>query len=148
MTTTNTAHLLSLMKKGDQAFNDRDFATVDEVHDPKMIAYITGDAQPIYGREAHSAAIQAMLNAFPDMHVHNDPYDVQFGDGDWITVIGRVTGTFTGELVLPDGTVIPGTGKAFDISDFGQTTKWVDDKLVVIAAFWDSALQAVQLGLA
>jgi hypothetical protein len=50
-------------------------------------------------------------------------------------------------MALPDGTVIPPTGKSFDISDFGQTTKWDGDQLVVISAFWDTALQAKQIGL-
>ena len=48
--TSRTAHLLALMKKGDDAFNARDFAAVDEVHHPDMIAYITGSADPIHGR--------------------------------------------------------------------------------------------------
>jgi hypothetical protein len=143
-----TAHLLSLMKKGDDAFNARDFAAVDEVHHPDMVAYIAGNAAPLYGREAHGTAMKSMLGAFPDMHVYSDPYEVEFGTGDWITVVTRTTGTFTGELALPDGTVIPPTGKSFDIADFGQTTKWVGDRLVVISAFWDTTLQARQLGLA
>ncbi len=41
-TTDRTAHLLALMQKGDAAFNARDFATVDTVHDPNMVANITG----------------------------------------------------------------------------------------------------------
>ena len=45
-----------------------------------------------------------------------------------------------------DGTVIPPTGKAFDL-EFGQTTKWDGDQLIVISAFLDSAAQARQLGL-
>ncbi len=72
---------------------------------------------------------------------------MQFGEGDWITVITRTTGTFTGEMALPDGTLIPPTGKRFDIPDFAQTTKWEGNQLVVISAFWDSALQAKQIGL-
>lgn len=80
------------------------------------------------------------------MHV-NLPYPIQFGRGDWITVITNATGTFTGEIVLPDGKVIPPTGKAFDL-EFGQTTKWKADRLVVIAAFFDERLQQQQLGLA
>jgi hypothetical protein len=48
---------------------------------------------------------------------------------------------------LPDGNVIPPTGKTFDV-EIGQTTKWDGDQLVVIAAFWDAALQQKQLGLA
>ena len=49
-------------------------------------------------------------------------------------------------MTLPDGTVIPPTEKAFDL-EFGQTTKWEGDRLIVISAFFDSAVQARQLGL-
>jgi hypothetical protein len=143
--TSRTAHLLALMTKGDDAFNAREFAAVDAVHHPDMVAYITGLAEPVYGREAHAAAMQQMLRIFPDIHV-NTPYPIQFGSGDWLTVVTSVTGTFTGEMTLPDGTVIPPTGKAFDI-EFGQTTKWAGDQLIVVSAFWDAALQARQLGL-
>lgn len=119
---------------------------MDTVHDLNMVAHITGSAQPIYGSVAHAAAMQQMLRSFPDMHV-NTPYAVQLGSGDWITVITHATGTFTGAMTLPNGTVIPPTGKAFDV-EFAQTTKWAGDRIVVISAFWDPALQAKQLGLA
>jgi hypothetical protein len=142
--TTRTAHLLALMKKGGDAFNARDFAAVEAVHHPNMVAHITGIAQPIYGRGAHAAAMQQMLQSFPDMHVYT-PYPIQLGSGDWITMVTRASGTFTGEMVLPNGTVAP-TGRAFDV-EFGQTTKWDGDQLIVISAFWDAALQAKQLGL-
>ena len=33
-----------------------------------MVAYIPGNAQPIYGSVAHAAAMQQMLRIFPDMH--------------------------------------------------------------------------------
>jgi len=148
-TTTNstrTSHLLELMTKGDEAFNARDFEAVDAVHHPDMIAFITGLAEPVYGSEAHAAAMQQFLRSFPDMHV-STPYPIQFGSGDWITVVTRAKGTFTGEMPLPDGTVIPPTGKAFHV-EFGQTSKWEGDRLIWISAFWDSALQARQLGLA
>jgi hypothetical protein len=105
--TGRTARLLALMKKGDDAFNARDFATVDTVHHPDMIAYIPGLAEPVYGKEAHAAAMQQFLRIFPDMHVYSDPYPIQFGAGDWITVVTNATGTFTGQMTLPDGTVIP-----------------------------------------
>lgn len=142
-----TSRLLDLMKQGDDAFNARDFGEMDRVHHPDMIAYITGSADPIYGRDGHAAAVRQMLDAFPDIRVHNDPYDLQFGSGDWITVVTRITGTFTGELLLADGTVVPPTGKSFDIRAFGQTSRWEGDRLIVIAAFWDAAAQARQLGL-
>ena len=43
--------------------------------------------------------------------------------------------------------MIAPTGKAFD-PEFGQTSKWDGDRLIWISAFWDSARQAKQLGLA
>ena len=144
-TDSRTEHLIELMTKGDDAFNARDWDAVDTVHHPDMVAYITGLADPIYGSEAHSAAMQQFLRSFPDMHV-NTPYPLRFGSGDWITVVTNVTGTFAGEMTLPDGTVIAPTGKAFDL-EFGQTTKWDGDRLIVISAFWDAALQARQLSL-
>ena len=145
--TSRTAHLLALMKKGDDAFNAHDFVAMDAVHHPDMIAHTTGNAEPIYGRAAHAATMGQMFRIFPDVHVYNDPYPIQFGSGDWITVITRVTGTFTGEMILPDGNVIAPTGKAFDV-EFVQTVKWDGDLLIEIAAFWNAAQQAQQIGLA
>jgi hypothetical protein len=143
---SRTARLLELMTKGDDAFNDRDQATLDDIHYPDMIAYVTGDAQPIYGRDAHAKFMNQFVRMFPDAHVHT-PYPIHFGSGDWITVITNVTGTFTGEMKLPDGSVVPPTGKRFDV-EFNQTTKWKGDQLIEIAAFWDAAMLARQIGLA
>ena len=144
---TRTANLLALMKKGDDAFNARDAAGMNAVHHPKMVAYVTGNAEPIYGRAAHAAAMKQFYSVFPDVYVHNDPYPIQFGSGDLITVVSRVTGTFTGEMKMPNGKIVPPTGKAFDV-EFAQTVKWEGDLLIEIAAFWDSALQSKQIGLA
>jgi ketosteroid isomerase-like protein len=143
---SRTEHLLALMRKGDDAFNARDFETVDAVHHPDMIAFIPGRAEPVHGSKAHAAAMQQFLGSFPDMRTVT-PYPIQFGSGDWITVVTRATGTFTGELTLPDGTATPPTGKAFDV-EFGQTSKWDGDRMILISAFFDSGLQARQLGLA
>src|SRR5690348_7436059 len=116
--TSRTAHLLALMKKGDDAFNARDFAAVDQVHHPAMIAYLPRLAEPVSGKEAHGAAMQQFLRIFPDIHVYSGPDPSQFGSRDWITVVTRSTGTFPGEMTLPGGNVIPPTGKAFDV-EFG-----------------------------
>ena len=145
-TLDRTEHLLALMKQGDDAFNSRDFAAMDKVHHPDMIAHVTGNADPIYGSAAHRVAMEAMFAMFPDVHVQNDPYPVQSGSGDWITVVCHVTGTFTGVMKLPDGSVVPPTGKAYDV-EFVQTVKWDGDHIIEIGAFWDAALQAKQLGL-
>ena len=145
-TATRTEYLLARMAEGDKMFNAGDFTGLDEVHHPDMICYMSGLAQPIYGRAAHSKAMKDLVKAFPDIRVWL-PYPIQFGSGDWITVVTNATGTFTGEMTLPDGTAIPPTGKAFDV-EFAQTTKWDGDQLIVISAFFDAALQRRQIGLA
>jgi len=146
-TTDRVAHILALMKHGDDAFNRRDRAAMDAAHHPEMVAHITGSPDPIHGREAHAAAMDAMFRAFPDVHVDNDPYPLQFGQGDWMTVVTKATGTFTGEMPRRDGTVIPGTGKSFALN-FSTTARWEGDQLVEEYVFWDSALMAQQIGLA
>ena len=120
---------------------------MDAVHHPNMVAHTTGNAAPIYGRAAHAAAMKQFFRLFPDVHVLNDPYPLQFGSGDWITVVSRVTGTFTGEMKLPDGKVIAPTGKAFDL-DFSTTARWEGDELIEEYVFLDPALRAKQIGLA
>ena len=144
--TSRTERLLALMTRGDDLFNARDWDALEAVHHPGMVAHVTGSADPIYGRNAHGEAMQELVRMFPDIRV-NTPYPIQFGSGDWITVVTNVSGTFTGEMTLPDGNVIAPTGKAFDV-EFAQTSKWEGDELIIISAFWDAALQAKQLGLA
>ena len=147
LTPDRTAHLLKLMKRGDDAFNERDFAAMAAIHHPDMIAHLPGSLEPIRGQPMHAATMAGMFSIFPDVRVDNDPYPTQFGSGDWITVITRASGTFTGEMILPDGTIIAPTGRAFDL-DFATTARWEGDLLVEEFVFWDSALQARQLGLA
>ena len=104
--TSQTARLLALITKGDNAFKARDLAAVDAVHRPDMVAYITGRAEAVYGRKAHAAAMQQIPQVFRGIHV-NAPYPIQSGGGNWITVVTTVTGTSTGQMTPPDGTVIP-----------------------------------------
>src|SRR3984893_1494063 len=52
--TSRTAHLLELMKKGDDAFNSRDVAAMNAAHHPDIIAHVMGIPDPILGRVAHA----------------------------------------------------------------------------------------------
>jgi ketosteroid isomerase-like protein len=135
------------MKKGDDAFNARDFAAVDEVHHRDMVAHITGSPEPIYGAgsarrgDAADAAHlprHARLQRPVPHPVRKRRLDHRCHPGHW---------DLHREMPGPDGNVIAPTGKAFDV-EFGQTTKWDGDQLILISAFWDAALQARQLGLA
>lgn len=141
------AQVFSLMKEGDDAFNRQDIDTMTAGRHPDMIAYVTGSDKPTYGRAAHAAVELSMVRAFPNVHLHIDPYLIQFGDGDWMTMVCKITGTFTGEMVMPDGKTIQGTGKSFEL-DFSRTARWEGELLMEEHVFWDSALIAQQIGIA
>jgi len=146
-TTDRAAHVLALMKQGDDAFNSQDYAAMDAGRHPDMIAHVTGSDKPTQGRAAHAAVQQIIFRAFPDVHLHTDSSLIQFGNGDWMTMVCKITGTFTGEMALPDGKVIPGTGKSFNLH-FSRTAKWEGEQMVEEYVSWDSALMAQQIGTA
>jgi ketosteroid isomerase-like protein len=62
---SRTAHLLTITKRGDDAFNSRDSTAMNAVHHPDMIGHMPGNGEPICGRDAHSAAMKQMFSMFP-----------------------------------------------------------------------------------
>ncbi len=141
------ARNLALMKRADDAFNARDYrGFLEERHHPAVVVHQTGLPAPSHTLAEHRREVEALVRAFPDVHVHNDPYDIAFGQGGWTTAIGRLTGTFTGELVTPDGSRIPPTGRGFDVT-FTTIARWRDDLIVEERVLWDSSLLARQIGL-
>ena len=69
------------------------------------------------------------MKSFPDVRVLNDPYDVQFGQGEWTVALGKLDATFTradadagrinsaiNRRVLPPSSSPP--------SPAGRTTRW------------------------
>ena len=141
-----TAYLLSLMKAADDAFNARDMDAMDALHRPDVIAHVTG-TETTTTRQPHREGVENVIRAFPNVHVVNDPYPIQFGSNGWVSVVSRQTGTFTGELRGPDGELIPPTGKSFDLT-FCTTSHWgEDDRMIEEFVFWDSTLFAQQIGL-
>ena len=45
------------MKEGGAALNAGDFAVMDGIHHPGMVAHITGSAEPIRGQAEHAEAV-------------------------------------------------------------------------------------------
>ena len=62
-------------------------------------------------------------------------------------LVERFTGTFTGPLELPDGTVIEPTGKSFEVV-FSTIARWQDGKIVEEHLKYDNSLFLQQIGLA
>jgi SnoaL-like polyketide cyclase len=83
---------------------------------------------PTRGGPDHRAESERFCAAFPDNKVKH-PNDILFGDGEYTAFLGPFTGTFTGPLELPDGTVIEPTGKSFEVV-FSTIARWRDGKIV------------------
>ena len=100
----------------DEAWNARDWDTFDAYHDQSdvVVYWPRRESTPTRGGPDHRAESEHFCAAFPDNEVKN-PYDILFGDGEYTAFVAPFTGTFTGPLELPDGTVIEPTGKAFEV---------------------------------
>ncbi|MCX4095565.1 ester cyclase [Nocardia sp. alder85J] len=99
-------------------------------------------AGPMVGIEALRGLIQAFITAFPDLKLARRNVWVS---GDSAVAEVTFSGTHTGPLATPDGTVPP-TGKAvtFPLIDIFTLR---DGKVVEHRGYWDNALFLTQLGL-
>ncbi len=111
--TEEIAHLLHLMKRGDDGYNTRDYVDfLENLHHHDVLVHQIGFPDTV-GLPPHRKDMELMISACPDIRVHNDPYHVQFGRGEWTVAIGKISGTFTQPLTLPYGPVFEPTGKSF-----------------------------------
>ena len=119
---TRTAHLLALMRKGNNAFNARDFAAVNAVHRPTWWRTSPGTHSRSTEAPIHAEAMRQMLRIFPDMHV-STPYPIQWGVAIRSPSSPAPPVSSPGRWSVPNGKAVAPTGKAFDV-EFGQTTRW------------------------
>lgn len=144
--TESVGRLLRLMKGADDAFNAQDYTFfMEHRHDPGVVVHQLG-APDTVGLEPHRRAIKLMFESFPNMRVHNDPYDVQFGQGEWLVAMGKLSGTFTRPMTLPDQTVIQPTGKSFT-AFFATIARWQNDKMVEEYVVFDQQDMMRQVGI-
>lgn len=125
----------------EKAWNQRDVSIVDRIaadnyvnHDP------TGD---FVGAEAQKAFIQDFLAAFPNIKVTIDQIS---GSGNDVTSHVTFTGTQTGALATPQGT-IPPTGKTVVVKVKITDQYNQAGKLTETWAEWDPNDMMRQLGI-
>lgn len=83
----------------------------------------------------------------PDLKIKEHPVRIVSGDGEWTSVTGVMTGTFTEPMPIGDGKTIPPTGKAFSLS-MVTIGHWNGDTMDKEYLFWDGHAFMQQLGLA
>ena len=99
--------------------------------------------QESQGIEAAVMSSDVWAQAFPDASA--EIVNVEVNGNTVITdVIGR--GTFTGQMMMPDGSVIPGNGSSLNL-EYRQTIMLDGDKVIRLEADYDMGSMMGQLGL-
>jgi steroid delta-isomerase-like uncharacterized protein len=131
--------LLSLVHATYDALNARDLDAVRPYFAEDVETVTPGGT--LRSLDEWQAMGQAFMAAAPDMH-----HEIvrTFEDGDTIVVEGIYSGTQTGALVGPTGTLPPsGQAFAFPYVDFFRTA---DGKIVSHRIYWDNLGFMSQLG--
>ena len=137
---------LRLMKTLDDAWNTQDWETFRKRHARDVVVTWPGNPRPTRGIEAHEAESREFFTTFPDNHLDNDPYKIQFGQGDWTCSVARFTGHMNGPMKGPDGAEIPPTHKPFEL-DFYTIARWADGEIVEERLMYDLVGFMKQIGL-
>jgi predicted ester cyclase len=137
---------MHLMQTLDDSWNSQDWATFEKRHVAHVDVFWPGQENPTYGRLSHKKEAIGFFKAFPDNKVGNRPYKIFFGQGDYQCSVAEFTGTFTGTVIGPDGTVIPPTGKKFKV-EYCTVAFWKDGNIIEEKLFYDKMSLMQQVGL-
>lgn len=140
----SVAENLQVMKHVDQTWNERDWAAFERLHAENVFVRFTLP-EGTMGRAAHLSEAQNFLSAFPD-HKIEFPHLTLFGQGDMVCSIVQSTGTHSGPWKLPDGRLIPTTGKRIEINLITMA-RILDGKLVEKNVYYDTLAFMTQIGV-
>jgi len=121
--------------------NANDYSDAEEIFSPDVLTQPPGSA-PLRGIEPFVAYGQGFSRAFPDGRIHGDRY---VESGDVVVVEGRFTGTNTGPLESPAGT-LPPTGRPM-VLPFADVFRVADGRITEHRIYYDTASMLGQLGL-
>jgi steroid delta-isomerase-like uncharacterized protein len=138
------ANMKKLAEKVQEAVDNKDMAALAQLYaeDAKLI--MSGEAEPIQGREAIERSEAAIFRAMPDFHAKFTPIVIS---GDYIVFEVVSQGTFTGPLASPEGD-IPPTGKRvlYKVAFIAKVN--ADGLIEEDRTYYDTAEVMRQLGLA
>lgn len=135
--------LLAMTQQGFDAFNNGTFRELEDLIDPNIVTIDVPQGLEMQGREAYFAFNEGFSKAMPDLQATIVSSEVS---GNVVRVVARGTGTFTGQLEMPDG-VIPGNGNAFDM-EYESEFEYSDDGMLVrFTSNYDLQAFMGQLGL-
>jgi hypothetical protein len=124
-------------------FSNQEWTRLHESHS-KDVKVNWPDGHYTTGIEKHIEDLKAMFVYAPDTSIKVHP--VKFGSGEWTSVIGVMTGTFTKPMPIGDGKFIQPTGKKFSLN-MCTVGHWKDGVMIEEYLFWDNATYMKQIGI-
>jgi SnoaL-like polyketide cyclase len=137
-------HLLLFDTLDFDVFSNQKWDRLSESHADDIIV-TWPDGHDTKGIAKHIDDLKAMFVYAPDIRISEHP--IRFGQGEWTSVQGFMTGTFTKPMPIGPGKFIPPTNKAFRIS-MVTVGHWKNGKMDHEWLFWDGSAFMKQLGLA
>ena len=125
-------------------FSNQEWARLHESHSRDVKVHWP-DGHVTTGIGKHIEDLKAMFVYAPDTNIAVHP--IKFGSGEWTSVIGVMTGTFSRPMPIGDGKFIQPTGKKFNIT-MNTVGHWKDGVMDEEYLFWDNLTFMKQIGLA
>lgn len=124
-------------------FSNQEWSRFHESHS-KDVLVNWPDGHQTSGIEKHIEDLKAMFVYAPDTSIKVHP--IKFGSGEFTSVIGVMTGTFTKPMPIGNGKFIEPTGKKFSIN-MCTVGHWKDGVMIEEWLFWDNATYMKQIGI-
>jgi hypothetical protein len=124
-------------------FSNQEWTRLHESHS-KDVKVNWPDGHYTTGIERHIEDLKAMFVYSPDTSIKVHP--IKFGSGEYTSVIGVMTGTFTQPMPIGDGKFIQPTGKKFSIN-MCTVGHWKNGVMIEEWLFWDNATYMKQIGI-
>jgi hypothetical protein len=124
-------------------FSNQEWIRLHESHS-KDVKVNWPDGHYTSGIERHIEDLKAMFVYSPDTSIKVHP--IKIGSGEYTSVIGVMTGTFTQPMPIGDGKFIQPTGKKFSIN-MCTVGHWKNGVMIEEWLFWDNATYMKQIGI-
>ena len=135
--------LKDLYKKAERAFNSHDVDASVDLFAPDGVIYAPNSPEPIKGAVAIRKDFENWFQAFPDVKIK---FVNILSEGDTVAVQVEMTGTNTGPLVGPMGT-LPPTNKRINMRGAGFARVNAQDQFIEERRYFDTAGMMAQLGI-
>jgi steroid delta-isomerase-like uncharacterized protein len=130
-----------LVEQHNRAFNERSWSSAPQLCSPDLVM-VEPAAGTVHGVEAFIGYAQGFTQAFPDSRLEVNTLTEA---GDRVVVEGVYTGTHTGPLASPQGTVPP-TGRTLALP-YCEVFEVAAGRIASKHVYYDQMAFAAQLGL-